>query len=395
MRLLAWESVVAVLSRWMTSAQVGALVLPDHDAGTGLVGRALGVCQLGGPFVFDPFDAYRAGLVANPNVLVTGSIGVGKSTAVKMLVARGLDAGRAAVVLDPKGEYHDLAAACRGAVVALGAPGGWCDPFAGARTDLALLETVLATAMGRALADDERFCLERTARASARDAPGVLARMLGVLAPHLDERRPSPERTLALALRRFVEGDLAGLFDGPGAPEELRNRLVVLDLSASWGGERATLCALAAMAVARSSLGARTGAGYLVVDEAWALVAEPRVAHWLRGSWKLARASATSHVLVLHRWSDAFAAADEGSAQRAQVTSILRDCDTDVLLRQDPTERALLADVLGLRAREREALTSLPRGAALVRYGPHRSLVRFVPDGDDLAVIDTDAAMRR
>jgi polynucleotide 5'-kinase involved in rRNA processing len=44
--------------------------------------------------VFDPFDAYAAGLVSNPNVIVAGSIGAGKSTIVKMLCDRALCRGR-------------------------------------------------------------------------------------------------------------------------------------------------------------------------------------------------------------------------------------------------------------------------------------------------------------
>jgi type IV secretory pathway VirB4 component len=384
------------VSRWLTSAQLAPLVRPGHDGGTGLVGRPLGLAQRGGPFVYDPFDAYRAGLVTNPNVLVTGAIGVGKSTVVKMLLARALAAGRRAVVLDPKGEYRDLAAAVGGRVVTPGAGDGWGQAFgAGRREDLGLLEALVATSLARALADDERYALGATYDALGRDHGGSLvAALLRRLAPHLGDRAGSPERTLAHCLHRFVDGDLAGLFDAAAeAPGGADDRLVVLDLSAAWAAEALALVALAAMAAARRSLeGAE--AGYLVLDEAWAVLGEPRVAHWLQGSWKLARARAVSHVLVLHRWSDAFTAADEGTAQRAKVTAILRDCETAVLLRQDAGERALLERVLDLGPREQAAATELGRGTALVRYGPHRSIVRFTPDEADRRVIDTDQAMR-
>jgi type IV secretory pathway VirB4 component len=80
-----------------------SLRTPAHDAGSGLAGEALGQCQYGSSFVLDVFDAYRTGLVSNPNVIVAGSIGAGKSTIVKMQLERALRRGRRAVVVDPKG----------------------------------------------------------------------------------------------------------------------------------------------------------------------------------------------------------------------------------------------------------------------------------------------------
>jgi hypothetical protein len=53
-----------------------------------------------------------------------------------------------------------------------------------------------------------------------------------------------------------------------------------------------------------------------------------------------------------------------------------------------------MARALGLRDHEERYLTALPKGVALVRYGPHRSIVRVRPDEVDRTYIDTDAAMR-
>ena len=66
----------------------------------------------GGAFVFDPFRAYANGLVTNPNMAVFGSPGQGKSALVKTLLSR-MDAlsgaSRFVAIIDPKGEYIDLA----------------------------------------------------------------------------------------------------------------------------------------------------------------------------------------------------------------------------------------------------------------------------------------------
>ena len=51
-------------------------------------------------------------LVTNPNMVVLGQIGRGKSTFVKTFLWRQLVFGRQAWVVDPKGEYQTLAAAC-------------------------------------------------------------------------------------------------------------------------------------------------------------------------------------------------------------------------------------------------------------------------------------------
>jgi hypothetical protein len=374
------------MRRWLTSQEMAALTPARHDHGTGLEGDPLGVAVHGGPFVFDPLDAYRAGLVHSPNVLVTGSIGEGKSTLIKMLLDRGLARGRRAVVLDPKGEYHELAARHGGAVVALGTGRpAMASPFSGdVERDSELAATAVAAVLRRTLDDREQFVLERLWRRH-----GALAQVADALARHRDDDAPSAERTLALVLRRLVDGDLRGLFDGVG---EIRGApLTVLDLSEAWSSEHLALVGLAATALARRHLAA---GGYLVVDEAWAVLIDPRVARWLQGSWKLARSAGISHVVVLHRWSDAFAAADEGTAQRERVLSILRDCDSQFHLRQDPSERATLTTVARCSDRELAALMALPRGVVLARFGPHRSVVRLRPRADELDVIDTDAFMR-
>jgi energy-coupling factor transporter ATP-binding protein EcfA2 len=380
---------------WTTSAEIAAHPPRLGDAGTTLTGSPLGHCRRGPTFSFDTFDAYRAGIVTNPNVLVTGAIGTGKSTLVKMLARRAIERGDRVVVVDPKGEYAALARLVGGRVIEPRAGSTLSiSPFGGTRAeDVSLAEAALAITLGRPLVDHERLVLAETvARLADEDARRPLRALVERLHPHLGSRRSSPERTIALAARRLVDGDLAGVID---VEDDLPvdEPLVVIDLSASWASDRFALSALAASAAARRML-LGPGAGHLVLDEAWAMVSDEATSSWLSGSWKLARATATSHVVVLHRWSDAFAAAPEGSARRARVVGLLRDCDTAFVLRQDRDEVALLDRVLGFTPRERHAVTRLGRGAVLARYGAHRSIVDLAPDSFDATYVDTDAAMR-
>jgi len=382
-------------THWATSSNLATLRLPAHDAGTGLSGRRLGVSQHGGSFVLDPFDAYAEGLVSNPNVVVAGSIGAGKSTVVKMMADRALERGRRVVVVDPKGEYADLARGYGVAPVVLGRD-GWCDPFPEADDEaLALVRALVASAQGADLSAEELYVLDDAWRVRERaESRRVLRALFDGAAGALEDPRPSPVRSLALTLHRFVHGDLAGLFDGEGEPLGLGTAVVVLDLSAQWAASSLPVSALSAVAAAQRVVAASGELGYLVLDEAWALLAEAHAMRWLQGSWKLARARGLSHVLVLHRFSDVAAAGDEGSAQRERARGLLRECETAWLFRQPPDEAREMAVALGLAPLEERYLRALPKGSALVRYGAYRSVVRVTPDSRDLAFIDTDAAMR-
>ena len=379
-------------THWITSSDLDALRVPAHDAGTGLTGAPLGVVVGGAPFVLDPFDLYRAGVVANPNVIVAGAIGAGKSTIVKMTVERALARGRRAVVIDPKGEYGALAGrhGCR--AVALGVD-GWCDPFGDVVDGRSLVRAMVASAQSQPLTDEQHFALDEVWDAVAATRPPRLLRALAEgLHGALDDPT-SPRRALALTLRRFVEGDLAGLFDGDDEPLRLDGDLVVLDLSAQWSSDSMAVAALSAVAAAQR-VAASAAASYVVLDEAWALLSDPNALAWLRGSWKLARSRGISHVLVVHRWGDVDAVGDAGSQQRERARGLLRECETAWLFRQPPDEVRDMGGALALGTLERQILSELDRGEALVRYGRHRSLVRVTPNETDSRLIDTDAAMR-
>lgn len=380
-------------THWGTSRHFETLRLPVHDAGTRLEGAPLGRALRGGDFVLDPFDAYRAGVVTNPNVVVAGAIGSGKSTLVKMMIERALRRGRHVVVVDPKGEYGAMARLHETSPLVIGRD-GWCWPSLDPRGVRDFVTALLASAKGTALGDEELYVLDRTLAAVESPAPrSPLAALFAQLSPYLVDPARGPERSLALTLRRFIEGDLRGLFDGEGPPMDLGGPLVVLDVSHFWGTSALGVAALSAVA-ATEHLAGSAAPGYLVLDEAWALLGDEASLRWLQGSWKLARSRGVCHVLVLHRWSDVAAVGDAGSAQRGRARGLLRECELTWLFRQPPDEATELVSVLGLHPREQAWLAGLERGAALVRYGSARSLVRVTPTTRDVDFVDSDAAMR-
>ena len=223
-------------THWATSRDLSALMVPAHDAGTGLAGPSPGRdASAAARSSSIPSTRTSSGLVSNPNVIVAGSIGAGKSTVVKMMLDRALERGRRAVIIDPKGEYAALARSYDVNVVALGRD-GWCSPFpSNDRESRDLLRALIASAQGAALKSDQHYVIDEVWQGLDSPRPArVLRALFESLQSHLASTAETPERSLALTLYRFIHGDLAGLFDGDDEPMVFAGQLVVLDLSAQW-----------------------------------------------------------------------------------------------------------------------------------------------------------------
>ena len=102
---------------------------PDLDTRSGtLYGIDLRACS---PIVYDPWD----GTHLNGNTAVLARSGSGKSFATKLGVLRGITRGVTAYVIDPEGEYADMARAAGGRVLSPGVPGQGMNPFVIERGD--------------------------------------------------------------------------------------------------------------------------------------------------------------------------------------------------------------------------------------------------------------------
>ena len=189
----------------MTTRNLGAAYPMVAEPGLGHRGVLVGDDLLGGSFVFDPFELYAQGIVSNPNMIVFGQIGRGKSAFVKTYLWRQAVFGRRAWVVDPKGEYGALAEAWGVRPIAL-RPGGKVRlnpldavPATGASPDrrrrealcaggadghrnaadrqLELLASLATACLGRALSPRERVAIDLAlgdgrAAAGRADAPG-------------------------------------------------------------------------------------------------------------------------------------------------------------------------------------------------------------------------------
>jgi len=387
------------------------------EGGLGGRGVYIGREVLGGAFCFDPWVLYEQGTLTSPNMLVAGQVGRGKSSFVKTYLWRQQVFGRRAWIVDPKGEYGPLAAACGVDPVRLGPGLGVrlnpldasedAIPEEVARQRLRLLTSLAAASLGRSLQPDEQTAcqLALETAGSVHGADLVLPHVVeALLRPEADaaaevatdaDALAAAGRQVALELRRLCQGDLAGMFDAPTTEGlDLSAPVVVLDLSALYGSPALGLLMLCATAWLQSALRRGTDERtVVVVDEAWAVLRELEIARWLQASWKLSRQYGVSNVAVIHRLSDLQAVGAAGSEQVALARGLLADSETRVIYGQSPAETAAARELLGLTDVEAEVLPQLGLGVALWRVGTRSFLVEHTLGGHERTLVDTDSRM--
>jgi type IV secretory pathway VirB4 component len=382
-------------------------------------------------FVFDPWELYAGNVITNPNILLAGVIGRGKSALAKSLALRMTAFGvRVYVPGDPKGEWGAVARALGSDPIVLGRglparvnpldpgprprrmpPDEWQREVLARRNGL--LASLAETALDRRLQPVERnaLLLALTAVTGRRDpdagpAPVLPEIVQALMAPE-DETAQTlnmtsreltvDSRSVALELRRLVVGDLAGLFDGPTTqPLDFEAPIQVLDTSRLAGDDTAiALLMTCASAWMETTLAADRGGRRLVVyDEAWRMLRHLALVRRMQSQWKLSRALGVANLAVVHRISDLGAVGASGSEAVALAQGLLADCSTRIVYAQESDQVDATATALGLSDVEAEQLIHLARGRGLWRIGQHSAIVDHILGSDELEVVDTDGRMR-
>ena len=370
----------------------------------------------GGAFLFDPWVYYNFGIVTSPAIFVAGQVGRGKSAFVKSFISREVGVfGRQAYILDPKGEYFPQGDSLGMQVLKI-EPGGSArlnplDPAPGdldiperiAQRRSTLLAALAASGVGRELNPSERAGIDVVVENLPHDAVlgdvvDLLLRPTVAMAESLSIDLPALKREcqdIALALRRLIKGDLAGMLDGKTTVEiDWNGAGVVIDLSALYRTPAALAPTMICATSWISSAIAAGGSGkFLVIDEAWAVLKDETVS-WLQSTVKLSRSLGVSVVMVVHRISDLRAAGDDDSAVAKRAAGLLSDTEVRILFGQSVQEIPLTQAALGLSAREAQLLSEISRGRCLWQVGQKRALVDVTLTDKEKELTNTDSAMR-
>lgn len=404
------------------------------EAGLGSEGALIGHDSWSGAaFCFDVWNLYQRQVVTNPNILLAGIIGRGKSALAKSMATRSIAFGRKVYVPgDPKGEWTPVARAVGGASISLGPgmttrinpldegqrPDYWIDSE-GHRQALDdemwrsvvnnrrrdLVKALTEQAVGRDLQS-----IEMTALFAAVDVvvaeqevpilPQVVHRMMypseGVSGSTIEEL-VADGRAAAHALNRVVSGDLAGLFDGPSTTRfDASLPMLSMDMSRMSGND--TLIALAmtcASAWMEAALADPNGGQRMVVyDEAWRLMKLAALLARMQSQWKLSRHWGIANLMVIHRLSDLDAVGESNSSARNLALGLLADTSTRIVYAQESGEAEKTGAAISLSPTEIAQLPDLKQGEGLWRIGERAFVVSHDLTPDEFAVYDTDKRMQ-
>ena len=395
------------------------------EAGLGSDGVFVGQdAWSGGGFCFDPWVLYAQGVITNPNCLLAGVLGKGKSCLAKSLATRSIAFGRRVYVPgDPKGEWTAVAKAVGGQAIELGGgndnrlnpldPG----PRAAGESDQAwaatvrtrrrvLLGSLAESSLARPLRAMEHTALDAALTGACSDTttPTLPMVVRALLEPRLGQSGATIDqltadgREVGHALRRLVSGDLSGLFDGPSTVTfDPSLPMVSLDLSRIQGSDQliamVMTCASAWMEASLSDPDA--GQRWVIYDEAWRMIRQPALLARMQSQWKLSRGLGIANLMVIHRLSDLDAVGGSDSEARALAQGLLADCSTKIIYQQETSEAPHTADVLGLSVAERAQLPDLQVGEGLWRVGQRAFVVRHLVTEGELSLFDTDFRMLR
>ena len=268
---------------------------PDMDTRSGtLYGIDMRACS---PVVYDPWD----GTHLNANTAVLARSGSGKSFATKLGVLRGLTRGITAYVIDPEGEYADMARAAGGRVLSPGVPGEGMNPFVIDKGDseellqrIGSLRRLIEVMVGESLGAERRASLDHALAgyyAQPRERTGFRDFYKYLQEDEAGGRGPesSSGQALARLLRPFATGSLRHLLSDEGDDLLGNEALVtVFDLHLLEPELRpaaAMVCTETVWAAAAQDPKPRL----LVVDEVWSIMQHPEGAAFMVSMAKRAR----------------------------------------------------------------------------------------------------------
>ena len=357
---------------------------PDLDTRSGtLYGIDLRACA---PIVYDPFD----GTHLNANTAVLARSGSGKSFATKLGVLRGVCRGVRAYVIDPEGEYADMARAAGGRVLTPGVSGQGLNPFVIDRGDseellqrIGSLRRLIEVMVGERLSAERRSSLdhalagyyaERRERTGFRDFYNFLEQNSGGDIAHL--------------LRPFATGSLRHLLSDEGDDLLTHEALVtVFDLHLLEPELRpaaAMVCTETVWAAAAQDPRPRL----LVVDEVWSIMQHPEGAAFMVSMAKRARKHRLGLQFITQDVQDLLSEDSSRTITGHSGRALLQNAAFKLLLQQDAAAISTVGEAFDLPAELQRWLLSCPRGDGLLLARGNRFPIRIEATPEETEVIE-------
>ena len=397
-----------------------------HEA-LGHTGAYMGEDGLGGggAFFFDAFEALgqfaESDGVTNPNMMIFGNPGMGKSALLKTLLRSVAIYGRErfVAIVDVKGEYTPLADALNLPVIKL-SPGGLVrvNPLEvrGKNEERVMRQSEMISALAEATLERRLSQLEDVYLWESLQhldvTRGEHTTTLTDLVHHL--RNPSTQVLAAIklshdviiaetsdathAIASLLERQFRGMFDGESTVDiDPNGPGVVIDISEVQGDERALpLVMVAAITWLRELLTAGTGKKLQVLDEAWRMLAYESAARYLQSCWKLGRQMGIANIAAFHRPSNLGSQSDDGTATSKIAHSLIGDTAILISFNQSYDDITPYADLMGWNEAQADTIVGLGRGQSLWRIGKRSVQLnhRLATNGLEPELCDTNAAMR-
>ena len=357
---------------------------PDLDTRSGtLYGLDL---RSRSPIFYDPWD----GTHLNANTAVLARSGSGKSFATKLGVLRGLCRGITAYVIDPEGEYADMARAAGGRVLSPGVPGQGMNPFVIEGRDpeellqrIGSLRRLIEVMIGERLGAERRASLDHALagyydqgreRSGFRDFYSYL--------------QAGEDRTLANLLRPFATGSLRHLLSDEG-DDLLHNEalVTVFDLRLLEPELRpaaAMVCTETVWAAAAQDPKPRL----LVVDEVWSIMQHPEGAAFMVSMAKRARKHRLGLQFITQDVQDLLSEDTSRTITGHSGRALLQNAAFKLLLQQDAAAIRTVGEAFDLPEDLQKWLLSCPRGDGLLLAKGNRFPVRIEATPEEAEIIE-------
>ena len=340
------------------------------------------------PVVYDPWD----GTHLNANTAVLARSGSGKSFATKLGLLRGICRGVTAYVIDPEGEYADMARAAGGRVLSPGVAGEGMNPFvidSGDPEELLLrigsLRRLIEVMIGESLGAERRAALDHALAAyyaQPRERTGF-----GDFFAYLRESEEG-DPGLARLLRPFATGSLRHLLTDEGDDLLTNEALVtVFDLRLLEPELRpaaAMVCTETVWAAAARDPKPRL----LVVDEVWSIMQHPEGAAFMVSMAKRARKHRLGLQFITQDVQDLLSEDPTRAITGHSGRALLQNAAFKLLLQQDAAAISTVGDAFDLPPDLQRWLLSCPRGDGLLLARGNRFPIRIEATPEEAEVIE-------